>query len=149
MQMNGINELITVSRLWRQWSDPRLPILVLHNRDLAEVSWEMREMEGSPRWADSQDLPAFPFARYAELLGLRGIRVDDPAQVGPAWDEALAADRPVLIEAVTDPEVPLLPPHLPEDKAAQIHESLAREGERGRHATDQLRQHALAPGQAG
>jgi pyruvate dehydrogenase (quinone) len=149
MQMNGLNELITVARLWRTWSDPRLPVLVLHNRDLAEVSWEMREMEGSPRWADSQDLPDFAYARYAELLGLGGIRVDDPAQVGPAWDEALAADRPVLIEAVTDPDVPLLPPHLPEDKAVQLHDSLAAEGERGRHAADQLHRHALAPGQAG
>jgi pyruvate dehydrogenase (quinone) len=148
MQMNGINELITVSRLWRGWKDPRLPILVLNNRDLSEVSWEMREMEGSPRWADSQDLPDFPFARYAELLGLGGLRVDDPADVGPAWDEALAADRPVLIEAVTDPEVPLLPPHLPEDKAIQLRDSLAHEAGRGRHATAQLHRHALAPDQA-
>jgi pyruvate dehydrogenase (quinone) len=149
MQMNGINELITVARLWRGWADPRLPVLVLHNRDLAEVSWEMREMEGAPRWADSQDLPAFPFARYAELLGLRGICVDDPDQVGPAWDEALAADRPCLIEAITDPEVPLLPPHLPDEKATQLRESLAKEGERGRHALDQVRHHALEPGKPG
>src|SRR3954468_16836709 len=89
MQMNGIAELITVSRLWREWADPRFVVLVLHNRDLAEVTWEQREMEGDPRFRASQQLPAFPYAGYADLLGLRGIRVDAPADVGAAWDAAL------------------------------------------------------------
>jgi pyruvate dehydrogenase (quinone) len=110
MQMNGIAELITVSRLWQQWADPRFVVLVLNNGDLAEVTWEQREMEGDPRFVDSQALPAFPYAGYADLLGMRGIRVDSPGGLGAAWDSALAADRPVVLEAVVDRDVPLLPP---------------------------------------
>ncbi|MXG90307.1 thiamine pyrophosphate-requiring protein [Nocardioides flavescens] len=110
MQMNGVAELITVADRWRGWADPRFVVLVLHNGDLAEVSWEQREMEGDPRFETSQRLPAFPYAGYADLLGLQGIRVTAPDEVGPAWDRALAADRPVVIEAVVDPDVPLLPP---------------------------------------
>ena len=110
MQMNGLAELVTVADIWRSWTDPRLVIHVLHNRDLSFVTWEQRAMEGSPRFPISQRVPDFPYARYAEMLGLKGIRVDDPSQVGPAWDEALSADRPVLIEAITDPDVPTLPP---------------------------------------
>jgi pyruvate dehydrogenase (quinone) len=146
MQMNGINELITISRLWRSWSDPRLPILVLDNGDLSEVSWEMREMEGSPRWDTSQDLPAFPYAAYAELLGLRGVKVDDAADVGAAWDEALAADRPMLIQAVTDPDVPLLPPHMPQAHVEQLHDAIAEE-DGAEHVEAQIDVQALADDQ--
>ena len=96
MQMNGINELITIAKYREQWEDQRLIMLVLNNRDLNQVTWEQRAMEGDPKFDGSQDLPDFPYARYAELLGLKGIRVDKPEQVGPAWDEALAADRPVV-----------------------------------------------------
>jgi pyruvate dehydrogenase (quinone) len=110
MQMNGVAELITVSHLWREWEDPRFVVLVLHNRELAEVTWEQREMEGEPRFDDSQSLPDFPYAGYAELLGLRGIKVDRPEDVDAAWDQALSSDRPVVVEVVVDPDVPLLPP---------------------------------------
>jgi pyruvate dehydrogenase (quinone) len=128
MLMNGINEVVTVAARWRSWADPRLPILVLHNGDLNEVTWEMREMEGDPRFADSQDVPSFPYARYAELLGLGGIRLDRPEDVGPAWEKALAADRPVLIEAIVDPAVPLLPPALKPQQAEHMAAGLAQEG---------------------
>ena len=110
MQMNGISELITVAHRWRDWTDPRFVVLVLHNQDLAEVTWEQRETEGDPRFDASQALPTFPYAAYADLLGLTGIRIDRPEDVDAAWDRALEADRPVLIEAVVDPDVPLLPP---------------------------------------
>jgi pyruvate dehydrogenase (quinone) len=110
MQMNGIAELVTVSRMWPSWDDPRFVVLVLHNRDLAEVTWEQREMEGEPRFDDSQSLPEFPYAAYAELLGLRGIKVERPEDVDEAWDQALSADRPVVVEVISDPDVPLLPP---------------------------------------
>ncbi|GGO79622.1 thiamine pyrophosphate-requiring protein [Nocardioides deserti] len=110
MQMNGLNELVTVASRWRDWADPRFVVLVLNNRDLAEVTWEQRETEGDPRYDVSQSLPDVPYAAYAELLGLGGIRVERPEDVDDAWDRALAADRPVLIEAVVDPDVPLLPP---------------------------------------
>lgn len=112
MQMNGMNGLITISKYWKRWSDPRLIVLVLNNRDLNQVTWELRAMGGDPKFKGSQDLPNVPYARYAELLGLKGIFVDSPDKVGWAWDEALAADRPAVIEAFTDPDVPPLPPHI-------------------------------------
>jgi pyruvate dehydrogenase (quinone) len=112
MQMNGNNGLITIGKYWREWSDPRLVVLVLNNRDLNQVTWEMRAMEGDPKYEASQELPDFPYASYGEMLGLRGIRVDRPEMIGAAWDEAFAADRPVVLEAYTDPDVPPLPPHL-------------------------------------
>jgi pyruvate dehydrogenase (quinone) len=112
MQMNGSAELITVAKYWRRWSDPRLIVLVLNNRDLNQVTWEMRIESGDPKFEASQDLPDFPYAAYAESIGLGGIRVDRPDEVASAWDRALAADRPVLVEAYTDPNVSLLPPHI-------------------------------------
>jgi pyruvate dehydrogenase (quinone) len=124
MQMNGINELITIAKYRHRWPDQRLIILVLNNRDLNQVTWEQRAMEGNPKFEGSQHLPDFPYARYAELLGLKGIRVDSPDQVGSAWDEALNADRPVVYEAVTDPEVPPLPPHITIEQAKALSSAL-------------------------
>jgi pyruvate dehydrogenase (quinone) len=112
MQMNGINELITIAKYWKEWSDPRLVVLVLNNRDLNQVTWEMRAMSGDPKLEASQDIPDFPFARYAELLGLEGIKVERPDELGPAFDRAFAARRPVVVEAYTDPDVATFPPHI-------------------------------------
>ncbi len=135
MQMNGVAELITVAHLWREWADPRFVVLVLHNRELAEVTWEQRETEGDPRFDDSQSLPTFPYAGYAELLGLRGIRIDAPGQVDDAWAEALTADRPTVIEAVTDPDVPLLPPFpRGQEKLDNFRRGLEQEGPDGERA---------------
>jgi pyruvate dehydrogenase (quinone) len=128
MQMNGINSLIDAARYYDRWSDPRLVCCVLHNNDLNQVTWEQRVMEGDPKLEVSQTLPDFPFARYAELLGLGAIRVDNPDDVGPAWDKAMAADRPFVIEAITDPEVPPLPPHIRFEQAKGFAESLAKGG---------------------
>ncbi len=124
MQMNGINELITIAKYRHQWRDQRLFVLVLNNQDLNQVTWEQRAMSGDPKFEGSQNLPDFPYARYADMLGLKGIRVDDPARIGPAWDEALASDRPVVYEAVTDPEVPPLPPHITLDQAKALSSAL-------------------------
>ena len=126
MLMNGINCLITIAENWKLWSDPRLIVMVLANRDLNQVTWEQRVMTGDPKFAASQDVPAFPFARYAEMLGLTGIRVSTPEEVGPAWDRALAADRPVVYEALTDPEVPTLPPHITFKEAANFAKSMLK-----------------------
>jgi len=112
MQMNGMAELLTIEKYWRRWSDPRLVILVLHNNDLNQVTWEMRAMEGNPKFEASQDIPDFDYARFAEMAGLVGIRVDKPDQVAPAWERAFSADRPVVIDAIVDPDVPPLPPHI-------------------------------------
>ena len=117
MQMQGINEMITIAKYWNKWSDPRFMIIVLNNRDLNMVTWEQRALAGDPRFEASQSVPDFPYAEYAIDLGLTGIRVDHPDQIAPAWDRALAADRPVVIEAVTDPNVPPLPPHISFEQA--------------------------------
>ena len=126
MQMNGDGELLTIAKYWQRWSDPRLVICVLHNNDLNQVTWEQRVFEGDPKYEASQQLPDFPYARYAELCGLGGIRVDDPDRLGSAWDEAFAADRPVLIEAITDPNVPPLPPHISFEQARQFMASMVK-----------------------
>jgi pyruvate dehydrogenase (quinone) len=133
MQMNGINELITIGKYWQRWSDPRLIVLVLNNRDLNQVTWEQRALEGDPKFEASQDIPDFPYARYAELVGLKGVRVESPDEIGDAWDEVLAADRPAVLEAVTDPEVPPLPPHITFEQARHFVLSVAR-GDSGRRA---------------
>jgi len=112
MQMNGISGLITIAKFWKMWSDPRLIVMVLNNGDLNQVTWEQRIMEGDPKFSPSQDVPDFPYAAYAELLGLQGIFVNSPDKIGAAWDKALHADRPTLLEMVTDPNVPPLPPHV-------------------------------------
>ena len=117
MQMLGTNELVTIAKYWQQWSDPRLIILVLKNHDLNQVTWEMRVMEGNPKFEASQDVLDYPWAKAAEMLGLKGISVDSPDQIGPAWDEALGANRPVVFEVVTDPEVAPLPPHITFEQA--------------------------------
>jgi pyruvate dehydrogenase (quinone) len=112
MQMNGLNVMITISKYWKKWSNPRLIVLVLNNRDLNQVTWEERIQLGAGKTESTQSIPDFPYHRYAELIGLKGIFVDHPDNVGAAWDEALAADRPVILEAYTDPNVPPLPPHI-------------------------------------
>ena len=111
MQMNGLAELITVKHYWEQWSDPRLIVAVLHNDDLNQVTWEMRAMEGAPKFTESQVLPDVDYAAFATSLGLLGLHVDKPEDVGPAWDRALAADRPAVLDVRTDPSVPPIPPH--------------------------------------
>jgi pyruvate dehydrogenase (quinone) len=111
MQMNGLAELITIKHYWREWTDPRLIIAVLHNDDLNQVTWEMRAMEGAPKFTESQTLPDVDYAAFAGHLGLQAITVDKPDQIGPAWDRALGADRPTLLDVRTDPNVPPIPPH--------------------------------------
>jgi pyruvate dehydrogenase (quinone) len=126
MQMNGINELITIAKYWQDWADPRLVVAVLHNNDLNQVTWELRAMGGSPEFLPSQQLPDFPYAGYARSLGLHAITVEKPEQVAPAWDEAMRADRPCLVEFVTDGSVPPIPPHATWDQMEKALESVVR-----------------------
>ena len=112
MQMNNMAELITVAKYWRNWADPRWCVCVFNNQDLNQVTWEQRVIEGDPKFEASQQIPDVPYHRFAELIGLRGIFVDDPERLGAAWDEALHSDRPVVLEVKTDPNVPPLPPHI-------------------------------------
>ncbi|HET6830780.1 MAG TPA: thiamine pyrophosphate-requiring protein [Solirubrobacterales bacterium] len=124
MQMLGINALIDIAARWEEWPNKQLVVIVLNNRDLNQVTWEQRVLAGDPKLVVSQALPEFDYHAYAELLGLKGIRVDDPDRVGDAWDEALAAGRPVLLEAMTDPEFPPLPPHITLQQAMSMGKAL-------------------------
>ncbi|WEO99956.1 thiamine pyrophosphate-requiring protein [Streptomyces sp. FXJ1.172] len=111
MQMNGMAELITIAKYYRQWEDPRLIVAVLNNRDLNQVTWEMRAMEGAPQFLPSQSIPDFAYADFARLAGLDGMRIEKPTDVQGAWEAALAADKPCVLDFVTDPAVPPVPPH--------------------------------------
>ncbi|HET7682187.1 MAG TPA: thiamine pyrophosphate-requiring protein [Marmoricola sp.] len=111
MQMNGLAELITIRRYWETWRDPRLVVAVLHNDDLNQVTWEMRAMGGSPKLVESQRVPDVSYADFARSIGLNAVTVTEPGQVGEAWDQALAADRPTVIDCHTDPNIPPIPPH--------------------------------------
>jgi pyruvate dehydrogenase (quinone) len=124
MQMNGLAELITVKHYWEQWSDARLIVAVLHNNDLNQVTWEMRAMEGAPKFTESQRLPEVSYEGFARSLGLGGIAVDKPEQVGPAWEQALAADRPTVLDFRTDPDVPPIPPHATFEQAKDLAKAL-------------------------
>lgn len=140
MQMNGICEMITVKKYWRQWKTPHFIVMVLNNQDLNQVTWEERVQLGEAKTLSTQSIPDFPYAKYAELLGLKGIYVDQPEQIGPAWDEALAADRPVILEMRTDPNVPPLPPHITAKDARNFLSSLWREPERASVVKNSTRQ---------
>jgi pyruvate dehydrogenase (quinone) len=131
MQMNGLNVMITISKYWREWSDPRLIVMVLNNRDLSQVTWEERIQLGVGKTESTQSIPDFPYHKYAELLGLKGIFVDDPEKLGSAWDESLAADRPVILECYTDPNVPPLPPHITLEEAKNFMTMTINEPELG------------------
>jgi pyruvate dehydrogenase (quinone) len=126
MQMNGSNGLVTAAKYWKRWSDPTLVFMVLNNGDLNQVTWEQRVLEGDPKFSGSQDIPDFPYARYAQMLGLHGLRVERAEDVGAAWDAALAAGRPSVLEMVTDPNVPPLPPHITMKEAKAYLEALIK-----------------------
>ena len=126
MQMNGINGLITIAKYWKDWSDPRLVVLVLNNRDLNQVTWEQRALAGDPKFEATQQIPDFPYARYAESLGLMGVRIDRPDQIAGALERVLDADRPAVLEAVVDPNVPPLPPHITLEQAKNFASSVLK-----------------------
>jgi pyruvate dehydrogenase (quinone) len=132
MQMLGNAALVDIAHYSERWSNKQCIIVVLNNKDLNQVTWEQRVMAGDPRLDASQVLPDFNFAWYANGLGLKGIRVERPDDVGPAWDEALAADVPVVYEAITDPEVPPLPPHIRFEQAQKLAKALPGDPHTGR-----------------
>ncbi len=126
MQMNGINVLITLARHYEEWENRSLVILVLNNEDLNQVTWEQRVMGGDPKFQASQSLPNFPYAQYAEMLGLKGIVLKKPEDIQAGLREAFAADRPVVVEAYTDPNVPPLPPHIKFEQARMYWKALLK-----------------------
>ena len=128
--MNNMAELITIQKYWQQWTDGRLIVCVFNNQDLNQVTWEQRVMEGNPRFEATQQLPDVKYAAFAESLGLVGIYVDNPEQLAGAWQRALSADRPVLLEVKTDPDVAPLPPHITLKQAKAFMSSMVK-GDRG------------------
>lgn len=126
MQMLGNQGVIGIAKYWQEWADPRCIVLVLNNRDLNQVTWEQRAMEGDPKFETSQDLPDFAYDEYAELLGLKGLRIASADDVDRVWDEALAADKPVVINAYVDPEIGPLPPHISFEQAKSIMSSILK-----------------------
>jgi pyruvate dehydrogenase (quinone) len=144
MQINNMAELITVAKYWRQWTSPRWIVCVFNNEDLNQVTWEQRVMEGDPKFNASQQIPNVPYHKFAELIGLKGIYVDRPEAMGTAWDEALASDRPVVLEVKTDPEVPPLPPHITFEEAKHLTESLIEGDPRERSVIKETARQVLA-----
>ncbi len=126
MQMNNMAELITVSKYWREWKDHRWIVCVFNNEDLNQVTLEQRIINGDPKFEASQKIPNIPYSRYAEMIGLRGIYVDDPDLLASAWQQALASDVPVVLEVKTDPEVPPLPPHITLQQARHFSTALLK-----------------------
>ena len=140
MQMNNMAELITIAKYWHRWQNPRLVTCVFNNQDLNEVTWEQRVMNGNPRYDASQDIPDVRYSQFAELIGLKGIFVDNAEDLGAAWDEALAANRPVVLEVKTDREIAPLPPHVTLKEARHFMSSLARDDDAGHVIKDTARQ---------
>ena len=126
MQMDNMAELITVAKYWRDWRDHRWIVCVFNNEDLNQVTWEQRVINGDPKFEASQRIPNVAYHRFAEMIGLRGIYVDDPKQLGNAWDQALASDIPVVLEVKTDPAIPPLPPHITLAQAKNFTIALAK-----------------------
>ncbi|HEX2316246.1 MAG TPA: thiamine pyrophosphate-requiring protein, partial [Thermomonospora sp.] len=126
MQMNGLAELITIQRYHARWSDPRLIVAVLHNNDLNQVTWELRAMGGAPKFEESQSLPDVSYAAFARSLGLEGIEVDKPEAIGPAWDRALTAGRPAVLDVRVDPDIPPIPPHAEFEQIKDVAEAIVK-----------------------
>jgi pyruvate dehydrogenase (quinone) len=126
MQMNGLAELITAAKYKDRWLDPRLVVAVWNNHDLNQVTWEMRAMEGAPSFLPSQQLPDVQYAAFARSLGLTGVRVEKPEDVEAGWRTALEADGPAVVEFLTDPAVPPIPPHATWEQMEATAESILK-----------------------
>jgi pyruvate dehydrogenase (quinone) len=140
MQMNNMAELITIAKYCERWPDQRLVVCVFNNEDLNEVTWEQRVMNGNPRFDASQDIPDVRYSDFARMIGLKGLFVDDPEQLGNAWDEALAADGPAVLEVKTDPEIAPLPPHISFKEAKNFMFAMARDDDAAHVVKDTARQ---------
>ncbi len=131
MQMGGMAEMLTAAKYYKTWADPRLVILVLNNEDLNQVTWEQRAMEGNPKFDASQDIPYVPYHAWADMIGLKGIKVEHSSQIADAWREAFAADRPVIIDAMSDPEEPPIPPHITFEQVKAMTKSVLADPKEG------------------
>jgi pyruvate dehydrogenase (quinone) len=126
MQMNGMAELLTIKRFSGQWKDPRLIVCVFHNNDLNQVTWELRAMGGAPKFEPSQSLPDVSYADVANAMGIPGIVVEHDDDIGPAWDRALGADGPIVLDVRCDPEMPPIPPHATYEQIKELTTAILR-----------------------
>ncbi|TNC23759.1 thiamine pyrophosphate-requiring protein [Amycolatopsis alkalitolerans] len=126
MQMNGMAELLTIARYRERWADQRCIVCVFHNGDLNQVTWELRAMGGAPKFEESQTLPEVSYADFARNIGLDGIAVDEPGELGEAWDTAFSARRPTVLDIRCDPEVPPIPPHATLDQVTSMTEAVLK-----------------------
>ncbi len=126
MQMNGLAELLTISRYWREWEDPRLVVAVLNNGDLNQVTWELRALGGTPEFVESQALPPVSYADFAVAAGLDGVTIKDPEQLADAWRQALASDHPCVIDVHCDPDIPPIPPHATLEQMTNVARALIK-----------------------
>jgi pyruvate dehydrogenase (quinone) len=140
MQMNNMAELITIAKYRDRWPDKRLIVCVFNNEDLNEVTWEQRVMNGNPRFDASQDIPDVRYSEFARMIGLEGIFVDDPDNLCAAWDQALAADGPVVLEVKTDPEIAPLPPHISFKEAKSFMFAMTKDDDAAHVIKDTARQ---------
>jgi pyruvate dehydrogenase (quinone) len=140
MQMNNMAELITAAKYMARWPDKRLITCVFNNQDLNEVTWEQRVMNGNPRFDASQDIPDVRYSKFAEIIGLKGIFIDDPKDLADGWDHALSAQQPTILEVKTDPEIAPLPPHISLKEARQFMFSMVRDDDAGHVIRDTARQ---------
>lgn len=148
MQMLCMNELITIAKYWREWASPAFLIIVLNNEDLNMVTWEQRMLAGEPKYEDSQDIPAINYAAFAELIGLKGIRLEDPEQIDVALGRALDSDRPVVLDVLCDPAVPIIPPYIDEKTMEKFQEAMQKGDPESKEIIHQIRRHAKAGGAA-
>ncbi|WP_232665978.1 thiamine pyrophosphate-requiring protein [Pseudonocardia sp. TRM90224] len=126
MQMNGMAELITIAHYADRWTDPRCIVCVFHNNDLNQVTWELRAMGGAPKFEPSQVLPDVSYADFARSIGLEAFTVTGPDELGAAWDAALTAGRPAVLDVRCDPEVPPIPPHATIEQATSVLQSVLK-----------------------
>jgi pyruvate dehydrogenase (quinone) len=148
MQMNGLNELVTVAKHWRDWDNPALTIVVLNNHDLSFVTWEQRGMVGMPKFEAAEDVPQFRYDEFARSLGLNGIRLDSKDQLESAWSQALRSDKPTVIDLLVDPNLPPLPPHISKKEAQAFVQAMKADPERDAAFFNTMKQmaHSIFPG---
>lgn len=125
-QMLGMNELITVKKYLDRWENPQLIVVVMHNDDLTQVSWEMRTEDGNPVWETAQDVESVDFAGWAQLLGFQGIAVHRDEDVVPALDRAFAHRGVTLIDAYVSRNVPPLPAKVTAEYAVNTVKALVK-----------------------
>lgn len=138
MHMLCMNELITIAKYYREWEDPRLLVVVLNNRDLSMVTWEQRFLSGEPKFEDSQDIPDVDHAAFATMLGLKGVRIDDPSQIENALEEVMASDRPAVLDVVCDANTPIIPAHVDREMVAKFTKAMMKGDPESASLTRQL-----------